>query len=151
MTEIKIDESYAAVGKEFQIAKVRIDGFAANTDRPIVAIVEEGLVYQGWRVDDHGSLDMDYAGPGERVWLTARDILRPWRKEMDHRIAVLERRQNIRDLLGEMDQMLTDLDLPDAQVHLVQVRPGDPIAVALMGIEEVRALHERLADTTRMG
>lgn len=157
MTEILAGRSYAAVGKEFQIAKVsvlrkRVSRLDKETspDRPIQALVEEGQIYQGWNQSE-GKLDMHYADPGSLVSLTARDILRPWEEEMKHRAQVMKQRFEIRSLMSEMDQMLNEMDLPEAQVRLVQIRPNEPMAVVLLGIEEVRKLYERVSNAPSVG
>jgi hypothetical protein len=143
-SDIRNGVSYAVTGREIQLAKVVVYGVERGSD-PLQfrCLVEAGQVYTGWH-KQNGSLDMAYAGPGEKVLLSSRDILRPWPEEEERRRKVMTQREGIRAAMSEMDRLLRDLGLPDSQVHLVQL-PDGFIAVTVLGIEEVRKLHDQKA------
>ena len=90
-------------------------------------MIEEGEVYTGWKKED-GDLDANYAE--QAVMLTSRDILRTW-AEVRRRGTVLTLREAVREAMSEMDEVLNELGLPDAQMQLVQV-PDGYLAVAVL-------------------
>jgi hypothetical protein len=152
-SEIQYGMSYAVSGREIQLAKVqvygrepRIGGAGADPTNRFRCLVEAGEVYTGWK-KEHGALDMNYAGPGERVLLESRAFLRPWTEEEIRRAQVLTQRETIRSAMSEMDRLLTELGLPDAQMQLVQL-PDGFIAVTVLGIEDVRRLHDQKTEST---
>jgi hypothetical protein len=151
-SEIRIGMSYAAIGKEIALAKVLVLGRDQKdqVERRFRCRVEQGSVYAGWH-RKRGALDMDYRSEGEEVWLQPRDILRPWAEEQERRSVMMARRQDIRALLSEMDALLNDMNLPDSQVQLVPLEPDRFIAVTVLGIEEIRRLHDLVQRTDDQG
>lgn len=138
-SEIRLANDYAVTGRDIQLARVTVLGRTERTS--FLCQIQAGEVYVGWK-KEHGALDMKYAGPDEIVTLTSREILRTWDEEMARRSKVLNQRETIRTAMSEMDRLLTDLGLPDAQMQLVQ-HPYGYLAVTVLGIEDVRRLHEK--------
>lgn len=151
-SEIKAGTSYAATGSAIQLAKVQVIGRDPATGK-LRCQVEDGQVYEGWS-RNHGGLDMVYAKPGEIVWLTPRDILRSWEEEESRRASIAARRQDIREVLADMDALLNDMGLFDSQMQLVQVRSSHGeryIAVCVLGIDEIRRLHDQITEQRGVG
>jgi len=148
-TEIEIGKSYAATGKEISLAKVKVLGTSRRPDGTQVytCLVEEGVVYTGWSVRG-AALDMDYSGAGHQVSLQSRDILRPWEDEELRRQTRAEYRDKIRNEMREMDQMLTEMGLPDSQVQLIQLPDNWYTVVAILDLNETRQLYARISRTT---
>ena len=136
-SEIQPGISYAVNGQEIQLARVQV--IERRADGKFICLVEEGYVYDGWAVT-LGHLDMVYVSPGREVALNSRDILRTWQDEQIRRGKVLIQREGIRNAMTEMDQLLNDLGLPEAQMQLLQL-PTGYLAVTVLGIEDVRKLH----------
>lgn len=154
-SEIKVGESYAVVGKGISRARVKVcerkalDRTQARTPY-FDCEIEEGLVYTGWAKTPDGHLDTEYVGPGNRVILAARDFVRPWEDELERRVERTETRSYITEVLTEMDQLLNALGLSSAYMQLVQTQHG-PIAVTVLGTEELRIIEARIKEDTDDG
>jgi hypothetical protein len=138
--DIRPGEIYAATGQGIQIAKVRVRTQIMDRKALFRCEVLQGLVYVGWQ-QKHGKLDMSYVGVGEEAILTARDILRPWRVEMERKVHIYTQREAINTALAEMDALLNDLDMPDVQITHLQL-PDGYTAVAVLTLDDIRRLHD---------
>ena len=142
-SEIKPGQSYAATGRDLQLSRVLVLSYDTQPDveKRFHCVVEAGEVYTGWTRSGPG-LDMTYAGVGEMVDLASREILRPWSDEQERRNKVRNQRESIRAAMSEMDAVLNQLGLPDAQMQLVQL-PYGYLAVTVLGIEDLRRLRDQ--------
>ena len=145
-SEIKEGEHYAVVGKNISRAHVIVLGKQRrNPTMPMYfrCRVMEGLVYTGWAKTPSGGLDTEYVGTGAEVLLVARDFVRPWTEELSRRSERDTERSYISEVMTEMDTALNALGLSSAYIQLVQTQHG-PIAVTVLGIEELRAVQDLL-------
>lgn len=149
-SEVRNGEDYAVYGREHQLARVhvitrehRIGGGGAGLPIRFQCKVVAGEV---WRQHIRNRTGPDYAQVGEHVTLTSRDLLRTWGDQQERQHSLQTQRAEIRAVMSEMDAMLVDLGLDDVHVTHVQLEEI-PVAVAILGIKEVRTLHARLASS----
>lgn len=153
-SEIHEGTSYAVVGKNISRARVTVLSKQRRTN-PTTPVyfrcrVEEGLVYTGWAKTPSGGLDTEYVGKGTEVLLVARDFVRPWTEELARRTERDSERHYISEVMSEMDVALNALGLSSAYIQLVQTQHG-PIAVTVLGIEELRAVQDLLENGKENG